>query len=129
MTNLTINTTKTIASLTNAFKNYEKALLENNLAILDGYFWESEFTVRFGVGENLYGASAIQTYRRQCTPVGAGRKLYETIVTSFGDSFGTVSTEFSDGKTEDRGRQMQTWVKFPEGWKVVAAHVSITRTA
>ncbi|MFL1407264.1 oxalurate catabolism protein HpxZ [Marinobacter sp. M1N3S26] len=124
---MTINRPDTVASVTHAFETYEKALIDNDLAVLDGYFWSSEFTVRFGVAENLYGAEAIQAYRRQCQPIGPGRILHGTVVTTFGDSFATVSTRFRDGETDDQGRQMQTWVRFADGWKVVAAHVSVMR--
>ncbi|MAM00143.1 oxalurate catabolism protein HpxZ [Hydrocarboniclastica marina] len=129
MMNLTINAPDCVASVTHAFEAYEKALIDNDLAVLDGYFWASEFTVRFGVAENLYGAEAIKAYRRQCQPVGPGRVLDGTLVTTFGDAFATVSTQFRDGVTEDQGRQMQTWVRFDAGWKVVAAHVSVMRSA
>jgi hypothetical protein len=127
MNDLAINAPDCVASVRNAFETYEKALIDNNLAVLDNYFWMSEFTVRFGVAENLYGAEAIQAYRRQCQPVGPGRTLHGTVVTTFGDSFATVSTQFRDGETDHRGRQMQTWVRFADGWKVVAAHVSVMR--
>lgn len=129
MTNPVINDPDCVAAVTQAFEAYEKALIDNDLSVLDEYFWDSEFTVRFGVAENLYGAAAIQVYRRQCQPVGTGRTLQKTVVTTFGDSFATVSTQFRDGETDDLGRQMQTWVRFPDGWKVVAAHVSIMREA
>ena len=125
MTDPIVNAPDAVASVTYAFETYEKALLDNDLDVLDGYFWSSEFTVRFGVAENLYGADAIEAYRRQCQPVGPGRTLHGTVVTTFGDTFATVSTQFLDGETDNQGRQMQTWVRFAEGWKVVAAHVSV----
>tara|TARA_R110002111_G_scaffold967_7_gene6995 strand:+ start:4105 stop:4500 length:396 start_codon:yes stop_codon:yes gene_type:complete len=125
MTDLIVNAPDAVASVTYAFETYEKALLDNELDVLDGYFWSSEFTVRFGVAENLYGADAIEAYRRQCQPVGPGRTLHGTVITTFGDTFATVSTQFRDGETDNFGRQMQTWVRFAEGWKVVAAHVSV----
>jgi hypothetical protein len=128
MTDLIVNAPDAVASVTYAFETYEKTLLDNELDVLDGYFWSSEFTVRFGVAENLYGADAIEAYRRQCQPVGPGRTLHGTVVTTFGDTFATVSTQFRDGETDNFGRQMQTWVRFAEGWKVVAAHVSLMRT-
>ena len=129
MNDIAINRPDTVARVQEAFDTYEKALLKNDLDVLDGYFWTSEFTVRFGVAENLYGAEAIAAYRRQCRPVGPGRLLHGTVVTTFNDEFATVSTQFRDGETDNIGRQMQTWVQFPDGWKVVAAHVSIMRTA
>ncbi|RBW48799.1 oxalurate catabolism protein HpxZ [Marinobacter sp. F3R11] len=128
MTDPIVNAPDTVASVKYAFETYEKALIDNKLDILDGYFWNSQFTVRFGVAENLYGAVAIAAYRRKCQPVGPGRTLHNTVITTFGDSFATVSTQFQDGETDQVGRQMQTWVRFAEGWKVVAAHVSVMKT-
>lgn len=125
MSDVTVNSPACVADVSNAFETYEKALIDNDLAVLDHYFWASKFTVRFGVAENLYGAEAIQAYRRKCQPVAPDRTLHGTVVTTFGDSFATVSTQFRDGETENQGRQMQTWVRFADGWKVVAAHVSV----
>ena len=120
-----INKPRVVAEVRTAFEDYERALLDNRLAVLDGYFWDSEATVRYGVAENLHGAEEIARYRRLCTPVGPGRSLSGTVVTTFGDDYATVSTRFNDGETQRLGRQMQTWVRFPDGWKVVAAHVSV----
>ncbi|MBC3956176.1 oxalurate catabolism protein HpxZ [Pseudomonas triticifolii] len=120
-----INLPHVVAAVTDAFVDYERALLANELTTLDDYFWKAEHTVRYGVAENLHGADAIALYRRHCQPVGPGRQLVRTVVSTFGEDFATVSTEFHDGVTQRLGRQMQTWVRFEGAWKVVAAHVSI----
>ncbi|EHK68771.1 MULTISPECIES: oxalurate catabolism protein HpxZ [Pseudomonas] len=120
-----INLPEVVAAVTAAFRDYERALIANELETLDGYFWSSPHTVRFGVAENLYGSEAIAAYRRLCQPVGAGRRLHHTVITTFGEDCATVSTEFSDGVTARVGRQMQTWLCLEGEWKVVAAHVSI----
>ncbi|SHN30985.1 Protein of unknown function [Pseudomonas asturiensis] len=120
-----INLPHVVAAVTDAFVDYERALLANELTTLDDYFWNAEHTVRYGVAENLHGADAIALYRRHCQPVGPGRQLLRTVVSTFGEDFATVSTEFHDGVTQRLGRQMQTWVRFEGAWKVVAAHVSI----
>ncbi|MFC3608022.1 oxalurate catabolism protein HpxZ [Stutzerimonas tarimensis] len=120
-----INRPEVVASVTAAFEDYERALVANELETLDGYFWDAPHTVRFGVAENLYGGQAIAAYRRVCQPVGAGRRLRNTVVTTFGEDCATVSTEFTDGVTTRVGRQMQTWMRLEGQWKVVAAHVSI----
>lgn len=120
-----INLPNVVAAATRAFVDYERALLANDLDTLDAYFWNSEHTVRYGVAENLQGAETIARYRRHCQPVGPGRQLLRTVVSTFGEDFATVSTEFQDGSTSRLGRQMQTWVRLDGGWKVVAAHVSI----
>jgi hypothetical protein len=120
-----INTPHVVEAVTAAFIDYERALLANELDTLDAYFWHSERTVRYGVAENLQGAENIARYRRHCRPVGPGRQLLRTLVSTFGEDFATVSTEFTDGVTSRLGRQMQTWVRLDGEWKVVAAHVSI----
>ncbi|MEE4666562.1 oxalurate catabolism protein HpxZ [Pseudomonas alliivorans] len=120
-----INLPHVVTAVTDAFIDYERALLANELTTLDDYFWSSEHTVRYGVAENLHGAEAIARYRRHCQPVGPGRQLVRTVVSTFGEDFATVSTEFHDGVTQRLGRQMQTWARFEDAWKVVAAHVSI----
>ncbi|KPY40268.1 Uncharacterized protein ALO52_00142 [Pseudomonas syringae pv. primulae] len=120
-----INLPHVVAAVTDAFIDYERALLANELTTLDDYFWNSEHTVRYGVAENLLGAEAIALYRRHCQPVGPGRQLVRTVVSTFGEDFATVSTEFHDGVTQRLGRQMQTWARIDGAWKVVAAHVSI----
>lgn len=121
----TVNLPHVVAAVKAAFEEYERALVANELATLDRYFWDSAHTVRYGVAENLYGARAIAAYRRICQPVGPKRRLRNTVITTFGQDYATVSTEFSDGETSRTGRQMQTWVRFDEQWKVVAAHVSV----
>lgn len=124
-TNPQINLPHVVDAVRLAFEEYERALLDNQLSVLDGYFWNSEQTVRYGVAENLYGAQDIAAYRRVCTPVGPGRKLRNIVISTFAEDYATVSTEFSDGETDRTGRQMQTWVRFADGWKVVSAHVSV----
>lgn len=120
-----INLPHVVEAVRLAFEDYERALLANELEVLDDYFWSTDHTVRYGVAENLYGARDIAAYRRVCIPVGAGRQLRNTVISTFDDNYATVSTEFSDGETQRTGRQMQTWVRFADGWKVVAAHVSV----
>lgn len=120
-----INLPHVVTAVTQAFVDYERALLANELPTLDAYFWDSEHTVRYGVAENLHGAETIALYRRHCQPVGPGRQLLRTVVSTFGEDFATVSTEFHDGVSTRLGRQMQTWARLEGGWKVVAAHVSI----
>jgi len=120
-----INLPHVVDAVRLAFEDYERALLANELDVLDNYFWNTENTVRYGVAENLYGAQDIAAYRRVCTPVGPGRQLRNTVISTFDENYATVSTEFSDGESNRTGRQMQTWAYFSGGWKVVAAHVSI----
>ena len=120
-----INRPEVVQQVTEAFIDYERALLVNEMETLDHYFWDSEHTVRYGVAENLYGAQEIAAYRRGCVPGGPGRELYNTVVSTFGEDYATVSAQFRDGETARVGRQMQTWARIDGRWQVVAAHVSI----
>lgn len=125
-----VNDPPTLTALTRAFERYESALMSNDVATLDELFWSSPFTLRFGIGENLYGFEAIARFR-QLRPGGSPqRHLAHTVITTFGSNFGTANTEFQRVATAAQGvpllgRQSQTWVCFEQGWKIVAAHVSL----
>lgn len=108
-----------------AFAGYEAALVANDVEALDGFFRADPRTVRYGGGENLYGIEEIRAFRKGRSAAGLARTLERTVITTFGRDFAVASTMFrreSDGGRV--GRQQQTWVRFPEGWRVVAAHVS-----
>jgi len=108
-----------------AFARYEDALVNNKVDVLDDLFWASPFTVRYGTNENLVGIEAIRTFRAARSPAGLARTLSRTVITTYGHDFATAMTEFHRATTAKTGRQSQTWVRFPDGWRVVAAHVSL----
>lgn len=109
-----------------AFAAYERALVGNDVATLEALFRDDPRTIRYGIGENLYGMDAIRAFRRSRSPVGLERTLGETVITTYGSDFATAMTLFTRTNAPNRiGRQSQTWVRFPEGWRVVAAHVSV----
>jgi len=109
-----------------AFATYEKALVTNDVPTLEALFRDDARTIRYGVGENLYGIDAIRAFRRARSPVGLMRRLGGTVITTYGRDFATANTLFfRDGAPGRVGRQTQTWVRFPEGWRVVSAHVSL----
>jgi hypothetical protein len=121
-----INIPEVLAELTAAFDRYEAALVGNDIATLTKMFWRSEHTVRFGAGENLYGQAEIEAFRAARSPAGLERRLERTVITTFGRDFGTTATLFRREAAPGKlGRQMQSWVRFPEGWRVVAGHVSL----
>jgi AtzH-like len=116
-----------LAEVTAQFARYEKALVENDVAVLDELFRADSRTLRYGIGENLYGHDAIMAFRAARSPVGLMRRTAQTVISSYGRDAAVASTLFyrdtwGGGRV---GRQMQTWVRFPEGWRIVAAHVSI----
>ncbi|AUX71829.1 oxalurate catabolism protein HpxZ [Erwinia pyrifoliae] len=125
MKNEAINQPATVAEVTAAFSRYEKALVSNDIAVLDELFWHDERTVRLGAGENLYGIEAIRAFRAARPSAGLDRQLHNTVITTFGDDFAVCSTEFTRPGSEKIGRQQQTWVKLPAGWRIVAAQVSL----
>ena len=109
-----------------AFAAYEAALVGNDVAALDAFFLVAPTTIRYGGAENLYGHAAIAAFRAARSPAGLARRLARTVVTTYGRDTAVASTLFHrDGAPGKVGRQMQTWIRTPEGWKVVAAHVSI----
>jgi hypothetical protein len=109
-----------------AFARYERALVTNDVDALQSLFWNSPKTIRYGIGENLYGYSEIGAFRAARSPVGMARTTSRTVITTYGLDFATACTLFHRETTPGRvGRQMQTWVRTPDGWRVVAAHVSV----
>ena len=122
-----INQPEIVAQVHAAFIEYERALVDNDVAAMNALFWHTPETVRYGIAEMQHGGEAIRAWREHCEPVPKSRKLHRTVVTTFGTDFATVSTEFTSDATHLLGRQMQTWVRFSpdEGWKIVAAHVSL----
>ncbi|MES2631550.1 MAG: oxalurate catabolism protein HpxZ [Pseudomonadota bacterium] len=119
-----INLPDVMAEVTEQFARYEKALTGNDVAVLDELFWRSPHTLRYGLGENLYGFDAIAAFRLGRPAVGLDREVLRTAITTFGRDFATANIEFRRIGSERTGRQSQTWVRTPEGWRVVAAHVS-----
>jgi len=111
--------------VTAAFYRYEKALTHNDIAVLDELFWDDGRTVRYGATENLYGIAEIRDFRNTRPAKGLDRLLRHTTITTYGEDMAVASTEFTRENSERVGRQMQTWVKFPCGWRIVAAHVSL----
>jgi hypothetical protein len=113
------------AEVTEAFEAYEKALTGNDVETLDRLFWTSERVVRYGATECLYGHEEILAFRRARPSKGLDRRLTRTVITTFGRDFATACTEFAREGEGRVGRQTQTWARLPEGWRIVAAHVSL----
>jgi hypothetical protein len=126
-----LNRPELIKEVTAAFVEYERALVDNDIATMNTLFWNAPETVRYGIAEIQHGGEAIRAWRESCVPVPKSRRLHRTVVTAFGADCATVSTEFTSDATELIGRQMQTWARLGaqsepfQGWKIVAAHVSL----
>jgi hypothetical protein len=119
-----INLPQVLAEVTAAFERYEQALNANDVAVLDDSFWNSPHTLRYGLGENLYGRDQILAFRKGRPAVDLKRKLLRTVITTYGRDMATANCEFLKVDSNRRGRQSQTWMRTAEGWRVVAAHVS-----
>jgi hypothetical protein len=115
------------AEVAAAFARYEAALQGNDVATLNALFHRSPETIRYGMAENLYGYDEIAAFRSARSPAGLARELSRTVITTYGRDMAVASTLFRRGAMPGKlGRQMQTWVRFPNGWQIVAAHVSLT---
>jgi hypothetical protein len=120
-----INLPSVVTEVQAVFARYEDALVYNKVAVLDELFWQSPHTLRYGVTENLYGFDAIQAFRAGRPAQGLERSLLKTVITTYGQDFATANVEFQREGSSKTGRQSQTWLRTPEGWRVVAAHVSL----
>jgi hypothetical protein len=115
-----------VAEVSEAFAGYERALTTNDVAALDALFRKDSRTLRYGIGENLYGYEAVAAFRAARNPAGLMRDLARTVITTYGRDTAVASTLFYRSSAPGRvGRQMQTWMRFAEGWRIVAAHVSL----
>jgi hypothetical protein len=124
-----INEPEIVAELQALYPKYEAALMANDAETLTRMFWASPQAMRFGVSENLYGIEEIDAYRKARPPANLARTVRRLDIVTFGRDFGSVTLEFEravDGKIIS-GRQNQVWVRFPEGWRIVSAHVSVLK--
>jgi ketosteroid isomerase-like protein len=120
-----INIPEVVAEVEKAFARYERALVANDVAELDALFWKSPHTLRYGATENLYGYDEIAAFRAGRSPAGLARDLIKTVITTYGRDFATANAEFKRAGSTATGRQSQVWLRTEDGWRVVAAHVSL----
>lgn len=125
MTDLPINLPDVLAEVSAQFARYEQALVANDVAVLDELFWNSPHTLRYGATENLYGYDEIQAFRAQRPAQGLARTVTRSAITTYGHDFATTHIEFAREGSSRVGRQSQTWMRTAQGWRVVAAHVSM----
>jgi hypothetical protein len=120
-----INLPAIVAEVTAVCERYELALVTNDVAVLDELFWHSPHTLRYGATENLYGYDEIRAFRAARPAKGLQREVLKTVITTYGNDFATCNLEFRRASSDKTGRQSQTWMRTPDGWRVVAAHVSL----
>ena len=124
-----VNIPEVLAEVATQFARYEQALIANDVGVLDELFWNSPHTLRYGAAENLYGYDAIQAFRARRPAQGLERVVLKTVITTYGHDFATANVEFQRAGGTRSGRQSQTWLRTPGGWRVVAAHVSLMDAA
>jgi hypothetical protein len=124
-----INDPTTVAELRELYPRYEAALVNNDVETLTAMFWASPNAIRLGAGENLYGSEEIEAFRKSRPAVNLNRRMVRLEIVTFGTDFGSITLEFERDTPNGvvRGRQSQFWVRLPEGWRIVSAHVSILR--
>jgi hypothetical protein len=121
-----IDLPEVVAEVRREFERYERALVSNDVGLLDALFRDDPRTIRYGAAENLYGYEEIKAFRAARPSVGLARTISKTVITTYGRDLAVAATLFHRTNAPGKvGRQMQTWVRFPEGWRVVAAHVSM----
>ena len=120
-----INLPDVLAEVTLQCERYERALVDNDVAVLDELFWNSPHTLRYGATENLYGYDAIAAFRAGRPSQGLQRVVLKNVITTYGRDFATANVEFQRLGSAKTGRQSQTWMRTHQGWRVVAAHVSL----
>ena len=120
-----VNIPEVVAEVTRAFHDYERALVGNDIPALNQMFWRSPLTLRYGVRELLYSHDEIAQFRIQRGAIDQRRTLRNTRITTFGHDFAMANTEYLPANSDKVGRQSQTWVRMPEGWRIVSAHVSM----
>jgi hypothetical protein len=121
---MTINEPKILAEVSAAFERYDRAVNDNDVEVLTESFWNSPLTVRYGIAEQLYGYEQIGQFRVSNRLQNQRRERVRVLITTFGNDFATASCEYRRRESGRIGRQMQTWIRTPDGWRVVAAHVS-----
>lgn len=126
---LEVNRPEVLAEVNAAFADYEQALVDNDVAAIVGWFWPSEQTVRFGIADHQYGIDEQRRWRAAQSPLPPGRRLSDVVTTTFGTDFAVVTCRFDYPGGTVSGRQSQTWVRGPAGWRIVSAHVSEPATA
>ena len=123
-----INLPDVLAEVTVQSDRYEQALVTNDVAVLDELFWDSPHTLRYGATENLYGYADIGAFRADRPAQGLQRTVLKSVVTTYGRDMATVNLEFQRHGSDMTGRQSQTWMRTAQGWRVVAAHVSLLKS-
>jgi hypothetical protein len=122
-----VNLPEVVSELQELYPRYEKALVANDVDTLIAMFWSSPYVMRFGMAENLYGWEELESFRKGRPAANLARAVKRLDIVTFGRDFASVTLEFhretANGPVS--GRQSQVWVRFPQGWRIVSAHLSL----
>jgi hypothetical protein len=121
----TIDAPRVLAELTTIFHDYEDALMRNDVAKLNAFFWADARVTRYGIADRQWGIDELITYRTATPAPNFTRTLHHLRIHAFGPDLAVVQVEFVRSDSALRGFQSQTWARLPEGWRIVAAHVSM----
>ena len=111
-----------VAEVTAAFTDYEEALVADDAERAVSFF--APGAVGFGIADRQTGRAEQLAWRRAQPPLPPGRRLKDTVVTTYGADLAVVTTLFGYPGSDVLGRQSQTWVRLEPGWRIVTAHVS-----
>ena len=114
-----------IAEVTALFHAYEAAFMTNDVETLTGFFWHDARLTRYGIADRQLGMAEMRAFRAATPAPAFTRRLENLRISSFGPDTAIAQVEFLRSDTSLRGFQTQTWVRLPEGWRIVAAHVSM----
>lgn len=120
-----VNLPDVVREVRTAFERYESALMRNDIALLNELFWDSPHTLRYGIGEELYGHAQIAGFRAARDPSDVERELLKVVITTYGCDFASANCEYRRTRSGKFGRQSQFWMRTDAGWRIVSAHVSI----
>lgn len=122
---LALDLPEVVAEVRAVVARYEAALLANDIPVLDALFWDAPEAVRYGVGENLYGHTAIAAFRRARRTGPFRREVLRHAVTTWGRDFAVSNLEYRREGHDRPGRESKTLVRTADGWRIVSAHVSL----
>jgi hypothetical protein len=120
-----LNLHEVVHEVTACFLDYESALMSNDVEALNAFFWRSPLVTRYGICDRQLGHDALVAYRAHVPAPRFTRELHDVRITALGPDVAVAMCEFRRSDTDLHGFQTQTWVRLPEGWRIVSAHVSM----
>lgn len=123
-----IDRPEVVAEARAVLDRYERALMANDAAVLNEIFWADPRTVRFGITELLFGHDAIRAFRAGIKAYAA-RVQKRVQITTYGTDVAVTNLIYERTGSGQVGRETKIMARFPDGWHVVSAHVSLLTEA